>query len=121
LQDKILRQSEQRDAQTRSGATAVPSQPGDFKTINGKEYKNATVSRVEPDGLVLRTKSGISKVYFSELPKEVIDKWLPPEDKERIAAQRVAEGKRIEAQNAAERARVERGKNADADLKRAVE
>jgi hypothetical protein len=43
----------------------------DFKTINGKEYKNVTVSRVEPDGIVLRTKSGIVKVYFVELPKEV--------------------------------------------------
>jgi len=43
----------------------------DFKTINGKEYKNVKVSRVEPDGIVLITKSGISKVYFTELPKEV--------------------------------------------------
>jgi hypothetical protein len=25
----------------------------DFKTIDGKEYKNATVSRVEPDGPVI--------------------------------------------------------------------
>lgn len=47
----------------------------DFKTINGKEYKNVTVSRVEPDGIVLRTKSGISKVYFLELPKEVRDRF----------------------------------------------
>src|SRR6266487_2820814 len=43
----------------------------DFKTIDGKEYKNVTISRVEPDGIVLITKSGISKVYFTELPKEV--------------------------------------------------
>src|SRR6266480_1536542 len=43
----------------------------DFKAIDGKEYKNVTVSRVEPDGIVLITKSGISKVYFTELPKEV--------------------------------------------------
>jgi hypothetical protein len=43
----------------------------DFKTINGKEYKNVEVTRVEPDGIVLKTKSGISKVYFTELPKEV--------------------------------------------------
>jgi hypothetical protein len=43
----------------------------DFKTINGKEYKNAEVSRVEPDGIVLKTKSGITKVYFVELPKEL--------------------------------------------------
>src|SRR5438552_15594631 len=43
----------------------------DFKTIDGKEYKNVKISRVEPDGLVLSSKSGISKVYFTELPKEV--------------------------------------------------
>jgi hypothetical protein len=43
----------------------------DFKTINGKEYKNVTVSRVEADGIVITGKSGISKVYFVELPKEV--------------------------------------------------
>ena len=47
----------------------------DFKTINGKEYKNVTVKRVEPDGLVLSSKSGISKVYFNELPKEVQERF----------------------------------------------
>src|SRR6266704_1163912 len=47
----------------------------DFKTINGKEYKNATVTRVEPDGIVLRTKSGIIKVYFIELSKDVQERF----------------------------------------------
>jgi thiol-disulfide isomerase/thioredoxin len=47
----------------------------DFKAVNGKEYKNVTVSRIEPDGIVLRTASGISKVYFVELPKEVQDRF----------------------------------------------
>ncbi len=47
----------------------------DFKAIDGKEYKNVTVSRIEPDGIVLRTKSGISKVYFVELPKEVQNRF----------------------------------------------
>ena len=47
----------------------------DFKTINGKEYKDATVSRVEADGIVLRTKTGISKLYFVELPKDVQEKF----------------------------------------------
>jgi hypothetical protein len=47
----------------------------DFKTINGKEYKNATISRVEGDGIVLRTKTGISKVYFVELPQDVQEKF----------------------------------------------
>jgi hypothetical protein len=43
----------------------------DFKTIKGKEYKDAKVTRVEPDGIVVKTKSGISKVYFVELPEDV--------------------------------------------------
>jgi hypothetical protein len=47
----------------------------DFKTLNGKEYKDATVSRVEPDGIVVKTKSGISKIQFAELPKEVQERF----------------------------------------------
>ena len=47
----------------------------DFKTVTGKEYKDATVTRVEGDGIVLRTKTGISKVYFIELPKDVQEKF----------------------------------------------
>jgi hypothetical protein len=47
----------------------------DFKTVNGKEYKDATVIRVEGDGIVLKSKTGISKVYFIELPKDVQEKF----------------------------------------------
>ena len=47
----------------------------DFKSINGKEYKNATVTRVEPDGIVVKTKSGITKIYFTELPKNVQERF----------------------------------------------
>lgn len=47
----------------------------DFKTLDGNEYKNVTVSRVEPDGIVLITSVGISKVYFTELPKEVQERF----------------------------------------------
>jgi len=49
----------------------------DFKTIHGKEYKNAEVSRVEADGIVIRTKTGISKIYFIELPKDVQERYRP--------------------------------------------
>jgi len=49
--------------------------PEDFKTVNGKEYKDATISRVEPDGIVVKTKSGIAKVYFAELPREVQERF----------------------------------------------
>ena len=47
----------------------------DFKTIDGKEFKNVKVSRVEPDGIVVITSVGISKIYFVELPKEVQERF----------------------------------------------
>jgi hypothetical protein len=47
----------------------------DFKTVNGKEYKNASVNRVEADGIVISTKGGISKVYFTELLKDVQERF----------------------------------------------
>ena len=53
----------------------------DFKTTNGKVYKDATVTRIEADGIELKTKTGISKVYFTELPQEVQERfhWAKPE------------------------------------------
>ena len=47
----------------------------DFKTVNGKEYRDARVTRVEADGIVIKTKTGISKIYFVELPKDVQDRF----------------------------------------------
>ena len=47
----------------------------DFKTINGKEYKDATITHVEADGIVIKTKTGISKIYFVELPKDVQERF----------------------------------------------
>jgi hypothetical protein len=47
----------------------------DFHTIDGKEYKDATVTRMEPDGIVVKTNSGVTKIYFTELPKEVQERF----------------------------------------------
>ena len=47
----------------------------DFKTVSGRVYKDATISSIEADGIVLRTKTGISKVYFVELPKDVQERF----------------------------------------------
>ena len=66
----------------------------DFKTINGKEYKDATITRVEGDGIVIRTKTGISKVYFTELSKDVQERFHPrprPSPTQTVAAQRERE------------------------------
>ena len=43
----------------------------DFKTTAGKEYKNATVSRVEADGIVVKFHGGIAKIFLVELPPEI--------------------------------------------------
>ena len=37
----------------------------DFTTIEGKKYEGVTVSRVEPDGLMVVTDSGIAKIPFA--------------------------------------------------------
>ena len=47
----------------------------EFKTVSGRVYKDATISRVETDGIVLKTKTGISKVYFVELPEDVRERF----------------------------------------------
>ena len=47
----------------------------DFQTVNGKEYKGATITRLEPDGIVVKTNSGVTKIYFTELPKDVQDRF----------------------------------------------
>jgi hypothetical protein len=47
----------------------------DFKTVSGRVYKDATISHVEADGIVIRTKTGISKIYFVELPKDVQERF----------------------------------------------
>jgi hypothetical protein len=57
----------------------------DFKTVRGKEYKDATIIRVEADGIVLKSKTGISKVYFVELPSDVQQRFRPTPAKTPVA------------------------------------
>ena len=47
----------------------------DFKTVNGKEYKNATVIRAEPDGIAIKISDGLVKIPFTELSKEVQERF----------------------------------------------
>ena len=64
----------------------------DFKTSDGKIYKDATISHVEADGIVIKTKTGISKIYFVELPKDVQERFHPrPGPTKTVAAQRERE------------------------------
>jgi hypothetical protein len=80
----------------------------DFKTIKGKEYKDATIIRVEADGIVIRTKTGISKIYFVELPKDVQERFRPRPAKT-VAAQRERQPIKVEAKQDAPRQANHRG------------
>ena len=47
----------------------------DLKTVTGREYKDATISRVEPDGIVIVFSAGIVKIPFTELPLDLQKKY----------------------------------------------
>ena len=62
----------------------------DFKTLNGKEYKKATVSRVEPDGITLKFSGGIVKIPFVDLPEELKQKYhYNPDEAWKFAAAQI--------------------------------
>jgi hypothetical protein len=64
----------------------------DFITIRGKQYTNVIVTRVEPDGIVVEGKKGISKLYFSELSEEVQERFhYDPEGAAEYVDQRAAQ------------------------------
>jgi len=84
----------------------------DFKTIDGKEYKNVTVSRVEPDGIVLKSKSGIAKVYFTELLPDVQKRFqYDPANAAAYSAEQAASQAAYQMQQAELRQRVAEEKN----------
>ena len=47
----------------------------DIKTNYGKEYKNATVTRVEPDGIMVKFSGGLVKIPFKDLSDELKQKY----------------------------------------------
>jgi hypothetical protein len=57
---------------------AVPlllSRGEDITTTKGETYKSVTISRTEPDGIVVVSKTGIVKLPFTELSEEVQRKY----------------------------------------------
>ena len=73
-------------------------------------------------GLLLIYKSGVAKVYFAELPKEVQKRFGYDTDKieaEQTAA-RAAEEKRVEEQKAAQRQRAEKGRKTESKVESKV-
>jgi hypothetical protein len=63
----------------------------DIKTVNGKEYKNATVSRVEPDGIMIKFSGGLVKIPFTVLSEELKEKYhYNPEEARKFSAENAA-------------------------------
>jgi hypothetical protein len=90
-----------------------------IRTIAGRVYENAKVSRVLPDGIVLAHPAGVTTVSFSDLPLEVRERYgYDPEAAAKAVADRQAgEAARRQADSqrqAQARARMEAETAADA-------
>jgi hypothetical protein len=80
----------------------------DFKTTDGKEYKEATVTRVDPDGIMVKTKSVMVKLYFTELPKEVQQRFnYDPQRATAYSAEQTAAIQKSSEQGAKEQAGIQ--------------
>jgi hypothetical protein len=90
----------------------------DFKTTEGKEYKNATVSRVEPDGIVITFSGGIVKIPFTELSPEIQNKYSYDEDQAKAFAAKVAQDQKdIYSQTEAEKERQAKIREAEEQIR----
>lgn len=71
-----------------------PALGEDIETLNHDVYKNATISRVEPDGIVITHSAGIVKIPFSELPAEYARRFNYDKSKGEKFASEQAEAQR---------------------------
>ena len=82
----------------------------DITTTTGTKYSNVTINRADPDGLVVMTESGVTKIPFSILSKELQAKYgYDPlkaakyqEAVQAVVAQRQAEVKALQQKKAAQ-------------------
>jgi hypothetical protein len=47
----------------------------DVKTTDGREFKNVSVTKVEPDGITVMTNDGVEKILFPVLPPDIQKKF----------------------------------------------
>ena len=53
----------------------LPLAGEDFTTLDGDKYTNATVKKIEPDGIVVADTDGVRKLKFKNLPPETQQKF----------------------------------------------
>ncbi len=56
-------------------SACVPVLADDFTTTDGKKFEGVTVKRVEADGIMVMTDSGIAKIFFTKLPEDIQKKY----------------------------------------------
>jgi hypothetical protein len=99
----------------------------DIETLKHQTYKGATVTRVEPDGIVLTYNTGIVKIPFTELSEQYQKRFGYDAEKAKAFAEADAEAQRnlaaqlrLELQKAEEeRARIAQLNQADLDAAKA--
>ena len=79
---------------------------GDFKTVSGKVYKNAKISKVAGDYISISHQEGLSRIYFNDIPKELSTKLGLSK-----ATARAAEKEREEANLSLKKQRAEKLKD----------
>jgi hypothetical protein len=74
----------------------------DFKTTDGNEYKNAKVSRVEPDGIVITFSGETIKIPFTKLSEELQRKYHYDPETAKSFAEHTEQIKRDQNEGAAQ-------------------
>jgi len=78
------------------------SKGDDLTTLDGKKYVGVTISRVEPDGIMVTTDDGISKIPFTNLPPEIRAKYGYDPERAATFAREVATAQRDHAHHVQE-------------------
>lgn len=62
----------------------------EFRTLDGDLYPEASLKRVEPDGIVISYTDGIVKLKFKNLPKEICERYEYNPEKEKEYLEKLA-------------------------------
>ena len=100
---------------------AGPLYAEDITTLTGAVYKNATISRAEPDGIVVLHSAGIVKIPFSELTPEYAKRFGYDPSKAANFAAEQAEGQRQLYLKMQEDRRIANARDAEISAKSAAE
>lgn len=88
-------------------------------TLNGLTYSNCVLRRVEPDGISVKHQKGLAKLYFTELPDDLRDKYGYDPAKAKDYAANVRQQQAIYQRNQEGAREAARDAQVDADAKEA--